>query len=155
MIKPTHYNLATNGGGIYSLRKTEGENSWFQRGKRISDSTVILSLNSEINTNAKLILVEVIPSELPTVPFGFSFKDIAISTTISQQYCESLTVMVEPSSDSQLEISFDSGSSWVQALGKGEVKTWTGSATIDLRSMRFRPFGGSGVVSFDIHGVLK
>ena len=142
---------------IYTLEKRTTGNAWFVNGERITDSGIITSLFSLIDTPAKQASAEVlcVSQEITVVlsPYGETFTDSNAVVSVPAT-ARSLTIMVEPSSNSRVEVSFDGGTSWTLELRKREVKSWSEDNTlIDFSNVRIRAKGGAtNTATFDIHG---
>jgi len=140
--------------GTYTLQKRTSGNVWFKDDTRVVDTTTITTLFSLVDTEVKRANSEVLctarQETITLTPYGLTYtNETGVITPPSS--AKSITIMVEPSTASRIEVSFDGGGSWTLELRKREVKTWSDeSSFIDLSNVRIRPKGASA--TFDIHG---
>lgn len=90
----------------------------------------------------------------PQAVTGITYTADNIVRSVPVAVKHSVTLVVEPLSASDVDVSFDSGTTWPYQATKGSARSW-GSDAVNgavLTQMRFRPKGGSGTATYSLHG---
>ncbi|TXH71281.1 MAG: hypothetical protein E6Q83_03505 [Thiothrix sp.] len=88
-------------------------------------------------------------------PTGISYKSNTTINSVPTGAQHSVSILVTPTSTADVEVSFDSGTTWPLTIYKGSSQSWGNDSTngISLTQMRFRPAGyPAGVATYNLWG---
>lgn len=92
---------------------------------------------------------------ISNTPTGISHKNNAAINSVPVGTQHSVSILVVPASTSDVDVSFDSGTTWPLTVYKGTSQSWgsTSPNVISLNQMRFRPTTyPAGIATYNVWG---